>query len=210
MPKNQRTASPKLSNTTAACPKVALLIETSRGYGRGLLRGIVRYARLHGPWSFYVTPSDFEQALPEMILWGGTGIIARVETPEMAKAIRAANLPTVLVGADPIAISHVPELEQFSEVSSDSEGAARMAAEHLLERGLGNFAYVGIPERKWSRLRGEAFCAAIQAAGYTPHVYIPPRSKKGRTWEREQKSLAEWIGAQPKPLGLMACNDDRN
>jgi hypothetical protein len=29
-------------------PKVPLLIETSRGYGRALLREIVRYARLRG------------------------------------------------------------------------------------------------------------------------------------------------------------------
>ena len=60
-------------------PKVALLIETSRGYGRGMLRGIVRYARLHGPWGFYLTPGDFKQALPKMQQWGGTGIIAEVD-----------------------------------------------------------------------------------------------------------------------------------
>jgi len=44
-------------------PKVALLVETARGYGREVLRGIVRYARLHGPWAFYVSPGDFVQAL---------------------------------------------------------------------------------------------------------------------------------------------------
>src|SRR6185295_10022596 len=44
------------SPPAASVPKVALLIETSRGYGRAMLRGIVRYARLHGPWSFYITP----------------------------------------------------------------------------------------------------------------------------------------------------------
>ena len=53
-------------------PKVALLIETARGYGRQMLQGIVRYARLHGPWGFYVTPGDFEQALPKMQQWGAT------------------------------------------------------------------------------------------------------------------------------------------
>ena len=57
--------------------KVALLIETARGYGRQVLRGIIDYADRHGRWSFYVTPGDFEQALPEMKQWGGTGIIAR-------------------------------------------------------------------------------------------------------------------------------------
>ena len=30
---------------------VSLLIETSREYGRGLLRGVIRYQREHGPWS---------------------------------------------------------------------------------------------------------------------------------------------------------------
>ena len=38
----------------ANLPKVFLSIETSRGFGRGLLRGIVRYSRLFGPWNFQV------------------------------------------------------------------------------------------------------------------------------------------------------------
>src|SRR3954469_955129 len=76
-------------------PKVALLVETARGYGRDVLRGIVRYARLHGPWAFYVTPGDFAQAVPKMEQWGGTGIIARIETPRIAKAILATGLPVV-------------------------------------------------------------------------------------------------------------------
>ena len=76
-------------------PKVALLVETARGYGRDVLRGIVRYARLHGPWAFYVTPGDFVQALPRMEEWGGTGIIARIATPRVARAILATRLPVV-------------------------------------------------------------------------------------------------------------------
>ena len=76
-------------------PKVALLVETARGYGREVLHGIVRYARLHGPWTFYVTPGDFVQSLPQMEEWGGTGIIARIETPAVARRILAAGLPVV-------------------------------------------------------------------------------------------------------------------
>lgn len=33
--------------------KVILLTETTHAYGRGLLRGIAKYSKLHGPWSFY-------------------------------------------------------------------------------------------------------------------------------------------------------------
>jgi LacI family transcriptional regulator len=191
------------------CPKVALLIETSRGYGRAMLRGIVRYARLHGPWSFYVTPGDFEQALPKMKLWGGSGIIARVETLELAAAIVAAQIPAVLVGADQRVVAQVPQLAGMSEVWADSEGAARVAAEHLLERGFEYFAYVGVADRIWSQRRRDSFCAAIRASGFESYVYQSPRSKKDREWEREQSILAAWIKELPKPVGLMACNDDR-
>ncbi|MEX2092520.1 MAG: DNA-binding transcriptional regulator [Pirellulales bacterium] len=191
------------------CPRVALMIETSRGYGRSMLRGIMRYARLHGPWSFYVTPGDFEQALPKMSQWGGSGIIARVETPEIAKGILAADVPTVLVGVDPRIVEKVPRLAKLCEISSDSEGAARLAAEHLLARGFRNFAYVGIWDRGWSERRESAFCSAIRTAGFEPSVYPTPRSSKDRGWESEQALLAQWIRELPKPVGIMACNDDR-
>ena len=30
-----------------------------------------------------------------------------------------------------------------------------------------------------------------------------------RKWENEQKFLADWLKSLPKPIGIMACNDDR-
>src|SRR5262245_22232162 len=145
----KRSTSNSPDGIIAPCPKVALLVETSRGYGRRLLRGIVRYSRLHGPWSFYITPGDFEQALPHMHQWGGAGIIARVETEQVAQSILAAKIPTIIVDADPRVVDKIPELAEFSEVASGSEGAALLAAEHLLERGFEYFAFVGIRNRVW-------------------------------------------------------------
>jgi LacI family transcriptional regulator len=191
------------------CPRVALLIETSRGYGRAMLRGIMRFARLHGPWSFYVTPGDFEQALPQMSQWGGAGIIARVENIQVAKAILAADVPTILVGIESRIIDKVPRLARLSEISSDSEGAARLAAEHLLTRGFQNLAYVGLWDRGWSQRRESAFRAAVETAGFEPIVYPVPKVSKQRGWELEQTNLADWITNLPKPVGIMACNDDR-
>jgi len=47
-------------------PRVALLVETSGGYGRQVLAGVAHYSRLNGPWSFYVLPRGHEQSLPDM------------------------------------------------------------------------------------------------------------------------------------------------
>ena len=58
-------------------PRVALLIETSREFGRGLLRGIHAYEQRHGPWRLYVMPGDLKQILPTMRVWHATGIIAQ-------------------------------------------------------------------------------------------------------------------------------------
>src|SRR5918911_299491 len=179
-------------------PKIALLIETARGYGRDLLRGIVRYARLHGPWGFYVTPGDFAQVLPRMRAWGGTGIIARVETPRVARAILASGLPTVALDLSDEQLRPDNPLSRLSEVASDSHGAARLAAEHLLERGFRHYAFVGLAGRIWSRRRQESFCARIRAAGYEPRVYVPPRGRRDRPWEREQPALVRWLRQLPR------------
>jgi LacI family transcriptional regulator len=190
-------------------PKIALLIETARGYGRALLRGIVRYGRLHGPWGFYVTPGDFAQALPQMRQWGGTGIIARIETPRVARAILASGLPTVALDLSADQLRPDNPLSRLSEVASDSHGAARLAAEHLLERGFRHHAFVGLAGRIWSWRRQDGFCDRLRAAGFEPHVYVPPRRRRDRLWEQEQGALADWLRRLPRPAGLMACDDDR-
>ena len=189
--------------------KVALLVETSRGYGRGLLQGIIRYARLHGPWSFYIHPGDFEQALPEMERWGGTGIVARIETPEIARAIRAAQLPTICLDFCCKQAAHTDEDWQLSEVHPDPVASVNLAIEHLLERGFQRLAFVGLPDRIWSEQRQAAFCDRLQRAPCACVVYEPPRAKRDREWGREQEILAAWLRELPKPLGLVACNDDR-
>jgi LacI family transcriptional regulator len=190
-------------------PKVALLVETSRGFGRELLAGIARYAQLHGPWSFHITPGDFEQAVPKMRQWGGTGIIARIPNERVAQAIIEANVPTIALGLTDEQQHPDNPLSSLPELSSDANEVSRLAAEHLLERQFRHFAYVGLEDRAWSLRRERAFGAHLMEAGFEPHVYRPPAKVRDRVWEKEQEVLAAWIQSLPTPVGLFACNDDR-
>jgi LacI family transcriptional regulator len=52
--------------------RVALLIKTSRTYGRDLLHGVKRYAQGHGPWSMFVEVRDLETRPP---VWLKTGTV---------------------------------------------------------------------------------------------------------------------------------------
>jgi LacI family transcriptional regulator len=190
-------------------PKVALLIETSRGFGREFLLGIARYSRLQGPWSFHITPGDYKQVVPKMKQWGGTGIIARIADERTAQAVIGANLPTIALGLTDEQMSPDNPLSRFSEISSDPSEVSRLAAEHLLERRFTRFAYVGSDDRGWSKRRERAFHKYLSQRGIEPRVYPNPKRLQDRVWEHEQSLLARWISNLPTPTGLFACDDDR-
>lgn len=196
----------------AGMPRVALLLETSTEYGRGLLRGILRYSRLNGPWSLYVAPGHLEQALPKAQSWSGTGIIARIHSLEMAKLIRATRLPFV---ASSLEESCLPRGgHKFGEIRTNSLAIAQMAAAHLVERNLRHFAFCGFVECAWSLHREEAFSRYLADQGFdcqTHRIKLANWMQRPNWiayWEDEQPILVGWLKSLPKPVGLMACNDN--
>lgn len=140
-------------------PKVALLIETSNAYARGLLHGVVSYIREHEPWSFYLMEQGRGDDPPSWLAhWNGDGIIARIESERIAKAVVNSKLPTVDVSAG----RHIPAIPW---VETDDREIARLTTNHFLERGFKHFAYCGDDRFNWSRWRGDHFGKLLKAAG---------------------------------------------
>jgi LacI family transcriptional regulator len=183
--------------------RVALIIETSNEYARGLLHGIRAYIREHEPWAIYFS----EQRRGEPPHWlkdfKGNGIIARIETRAIAEAVTAKGLPTVDVSA----ARFVPDLPW---VETDNEAIAKLAAEHLLDRGLRHFGFCGMPAFNWSRERSDHFERIIRRRGHECSVYPPrPWKRTAPDWVREQPQVEKWIRSLPRPCGIMACFDIR-
>ena len=200
----------KVLAKNAKVPRVALLIETSRSYGRDLLVGIAQYVRSNGPWSIEFQEGDPTERLPDWFRnWHGDGIIARVKTNEIASAVLKRHLPAVDLYCG------LPELKMVS-LRSDEGLVGRLAALHLLERGFQHYAFSGFNGVEWSNLRGNGFRQCIAEAGFpcqafeNPH---PPASITPIEYEEHglkyDNELAQWIKSLPKPIGLMACNDVR-
>ena len=184
-----------------ALSKVILLIETSRTFGRELLYGIARYSKLHGPWVFYREPRNLKSHIPRLTNWNANGIIMRdsVISNELLKL----GIPTIMVVHNPKRPANIPL------VVTEGYHISRLAAEHLLNRGLKNFAYCGFDDFFWSNERKEYFKNTINDAGFKVHTYGENLSAKYKTWEKEQRQMAEWLKTLPKPIGIMTCNDDR-
>jgi LacI family transcriptional regulator len=183
--------------------QVALLIETSNAYARGLLQGVVHYIREHQPWSFHLVEQGRGDDPPAWLeRWHGDGIIARIETKRIAQVVVRARVPAV----DMSAARLVPTLPW---VETDDENIGRLAAEHLLERGFKQFGYCGDERFNWSMWREKHFCAQVRAAaGASVHCY---RSAAGAGADvaAQVAELGRWLRALPKPIGIMACYDIR-
>ena len=185
-------------------PRVAVLIETSRAYGRGLLQGIARYLRDHGPWSLYFKPQGLGEPPPTWLRsWRGDGILARIDDLRMARAVKAAGVPAIDLRG------RLPGLG-LPRVGVNNSVLARLAFEHLRDRGLRHYAFCGRPRGEHVHLdqRCDDFCRLVQAAGYTVSVYQPPTGRP-LSWEKEQQRMVDWLGRLPKPVGIMASSDDR-
>lgn len=187
--------------------RVALLIETSTSYGRGLLRGISRFAKTNGKWSLFLEPSGADGSLVHAERWEADGLLVRVHTRRLADRVLKTSLPAVDLGYV------IPDLFPWS-ISNHQQRVGEVAAEHLLACGLRNFGFCGWgpahpPAKAWEPIRLDAFRRVIGRTGGTVAAYTWPRLKRDREWNRAQPHLAEWLHAQPRPIGIMAANDLR-
>jgi len=187
-------------------PKVLLLVESSRGSGRSLLRGIANYAHHHGPWSCYWEPGGLEKVWPKLRSLDMDGIILR--DVDKLEEVLAFGIPAVVFGHGKM------EVSGLVNVVTDSEFIGKMAAEHLLSCGFKQFAYCGISldvgeDVPWSLLRRQSFFNRIQKAGFDCCEFSITKPSESSSWPQERDAMARWLQSLPKPLGLMACNDDR-
>jgi LacI family transcriptional regulator len=182
-------------------PKVIVMIEASTGYGRGLLRGIARYSQLHGPWTFYSEPGGLDSALPPWTQWNADGIIAR--EMRVNRKIFGLRLPTIIISHFRKRNSHTPY------VDSDHAAIGRTASQYFLTRGFRHFAYCGYNDTWWSQERGQYFVQYNAKAGCPTSIYQSSLKGVHRSWEAELNQLSDWVKTLPRPVGMLACNDNR-
>ncbi len=181
--------------------RVALLVETSNSYARGILRGIRSYVESRAQWSLYLGEHRRGEAVPPWLKkWEGDGVIARIETKQIAEELLKRDLPTVDVSA----ARHIPEVPY---VETDDEQFAVAAADHLLGRGFQHLAFSGDSRFMWSNNRREGFQQHVEKAGREVLVHETTASKGNFATERQR--LIKWLKSLPKPVGIMACYDIR-
>lgn len=187
--------------------KVAVILQLWQNFDRGILQGIASYVREGHDWSVFVEEVE-HQRIPDFKAWQGDGLIVNFDNPHVVRALRRVDKPIIAVGGgggwhDPA--SGIPY------VATDDETIGRMAAEHLMSCGLGNFAFCGYPKNRtnpWMMNRKQGFTQRLAEAGFTCHAFHG-RHTTATHWQDVLSELSGWLRKLPLPVGIMGCYDYR-
>lgn len=192
------------SSLQKSVPRVALIVETSRAYGRGILRGVKRYVSSHGQWSIFVERRALESPSPRWLKsWEGDGILARFAHREMVNQVRRMGVPAVDLR---LQLKGMP----FPAVRTDDHQVGVLAAEHFLTQGYRNFACLVMSSQHFPfhGARADGYHQRVAEAGFECRTLeLDWKNEVSADWEAQQSLLTDWILEMPQPVGILTGTD---
>ena len=188
---------------------VAILVESSRTYGRGILRGVAQFARNRGSWSILHEEMTIDATPSQWVSEARIdGMIARVDEHNAA-SLRRLHVPIIDVRCR-------QHLAGIPQVETDDNAVTRLAFNHLRERGFRRFAFCGYRNAHYSENRLKQFRWLVEERQYPLSVYetvatskSAPLSDIERQGVIDGERLEEWLSSLEPPTGLFVCNDIR-
>jgi LacI family transcriptional regulator len=186
--------------------RVALAIGVREySHQRRKIQGIIDYYTKHCAWALHrnqeLQPFISPEHLPG---WVGDGVIGEIYTQEDLENLQSLGIPIVNTSSSDLA-------RDVPTVSVDNHAIGRMAAEHLVDCKLDNFAFIGPKGLCHVRERLEGFARALEDAGskcqtllYQP---LPRRSRHESEESVDPSYLKDAVGELKFPVGIMTSSD---
>ena len=170
---------------------------------RDRLSGVYRYAKKVG-WQVSVAEygRNFESIAAALKFWRPDGLIVEGGYTELADFRQSdfKGYPAVFCDARASRMRR-----PYSGVSHDSSVTATLAAKELMSLGFSDYAFVGnLQSREWSEHRRDVFAKTVAANGCGIHVF---ETCTVQDFDAFREKLRPWLGALPRPCGLLAAND---
>lgn len=184
--------------------KILLFTDFASGYSRNILKGMVKYAKEQGGWSFQRIPLYYRT------IYGEKGILdwaKRWKADAIIALLKDVNIELLNDLQIPIIVQNYRDRHQYvSNLTGDYFGTGVMAARFFINKGYRHFAYYGFKGSVWSRERAEGYRDEITKHNYPLHIFDETPSDK-EEWSYGLIELAEWLEQLPKPIALFACDD---
>ena len=188
--------------------RVLIISDFTESFSHKLLAGIVDYSRQKEQWIVRRMPPEYKAqiGIPGVIRvakeWEIDAVIAQFE-PTDDVGLFAEN------GIVAIAQDYKKKFTTIPNVTADYLGTGKMVARFFLERGFQNFGFFGFNDVCWSDERCEGFRREIETAGYGDSFYAYRMQEIHMVWYYQRNRLREWLRSLPKPIAIMACDDNQ-
>ncbi|MEM9419419.1 MAG: DNA-binding transcriptional regulator [Planctomycetota bacterium] len=176
-------------------------------FARGVYPGLMAYIQQHSPWRIE-TSENTTQEIPPVTIdehWQGDGLIVFRCTRQEYHAWKRRGIRVVHISSEAPPGLRSP----IASVGMDNDTVGRLAAEHLLGRGLSRFACWSDPTRRYSRERIDGFRSRLQETGYDAQVIAKSISKipMAQRWKSIEEKLCRFLPDLEPPLGFFAKDD---
>lgn len=197
-----------LSITRAKTPrKVGVRIPNWTTFARGIYPGLMAYVHEHGPWQIDTTEETTHE-IPITTIdqkWRGDGLIVFRCTSNELRAWKRNGIRVVNISSE----TPSGRIGTPASVIPDNHAAGKLAGNHLLGRGLRQFACWIDPTRRYAQQRYEGFSEVVRRAGYNVETVelavskIPIQNK----WHSIEAKLRERLPQLDLPIGVFAKDD---
>lgn len=191
-------------------PRIALALPDSKPWGlTRFLNGVNDYAREQGNWITIAcpisthNPNDFPLDLKGLKHWKGNGIILQSDDKKLLGTLLASRIPFVNIDSD------LPFNPQIPRVTQNDRQIGRLAAKHLIERGLKNLAFHGVRGRWYCDERLAGFKQAASESGIKVNHFSLSHIHRDALWNERFQPLKKWLQSLPLPSGVFASHDYR-
>ncbi len=190
-------------------PKVAILFSLALEGERNMCRGILDYAKAHGPWRCHLVEGRPEEQLMNLKSERFDGIIAAGGSHRENDAYASVGVPFVLLEPRPDMLDE-SGASSVPFVMRDSRAIGALAAAYYLERGYRSFAFVGETNRwYWNAERRIGFVDALARAGFGCAMYDTFTARERKSWTVERPRMERFLLSLPRPTAVFAVMDGR-
>ena len=188
--------------------RLLIISDFTESFSHKLLAGIVDYSRRKEQWIVRRMPPSYKAQIGIQGLlrlskeWDVDAILGQFEPTDDLSTLT--NNGIVVVAQD-----FKQRFTTVPNVTGDYIGTGKMAARFFIDRGFKNFGFFGFNDVCWSDERCEGFRREVEAAGFGSSFYAYRMQEIDMVWYYQRNRLREWLQSIPKPIAIMACDDNQ-
>ena len=188
--------------------RLLFITDFTEQFAYRFLRGILNYSQSTEQWVVCKMPPAYKQQLGlEGVVawakeWRADVVIAQFDPDDDVTLFRKNGIVA-------LAQDYITKFTDIPNITGDYRRTGEMAAEYFLAKGFTNFGYFGYNGVCWSDERYIAFRDRVLNSTGPENFYLYDRQNIDNMWYYDQSVLTDWLQTLPKPIAIMACDDNQ-